>query len=42
MNWVKTPRIFLGLYFLAPIVKREVDDYAVRLKADKIKKFKNV
>lgn len=32
----------LGMYFLAPIVKRELDDYAARLKAGKIKKFKNV
>ena len=32
----------LGMYFLAPIVKRELDDYAGRLKAGKIKKFKNV
>ena len=32
----------LGMYFLAPIVKREFDDYAARLKAGKIKKFKNV
>ena len=31
----------LGMYFLAPIVKCELDDYAVRLKAGKIKKFKN-
>ena len=42
MNWVKTPSLFLGMYFLAPIVKRELDDYAARLKAGKIKKFKNV
>jgi len=32
----------LGMYFLAPIVRRELEDYAGRLKAGKIKKFKNV
>ena len=32
----------LGMYFLAPIVKCELDDYAARLKAGKIKKFRNV
>ena len=31
----------LGMYFLAPIVKRELEDYAGRLKSGKIKKFKN-
>ena len=31
----------LGMYFLAPIVKRELEDYAGRLKSEKIKKFKN-
>ena len=32
----------LGMYFLAPIVTRELDDHAARLKAGKIKKFINV
>jgi len=31
----------LGMYFLAPIVKCELEDYAGRLKSGKIKKFKN-
>lgn len=31
----------LGLYFLAPIVKREMDDYLARLNSGEIKKFKN-
>ena len=30
----------LGMYFFAPIVKRELDNYAARLKVVKIKKFK--
>ena len=31
----------LGLYFLAPIVKREMDDYLRRLNSGEIKRFKN-
>ncbi|MFY0613623.1 MAG: alanine:cation symporter family protein [Hyphomicrobiaceae bacterium] len=31
----------LGLYFLAPIVRREMDSYFGRLKSGEIKKFKN-
>jgi len=31
----------LGLYFLAPIVKREMDSYIARLNSGEIKKFKN-
>jgi AGCS family alanine or glycine:cation symporter len=31
----------LGLYFLAPIVRREMDSYMDRLKTGKIKRFKN-
>ena len=31
----------LGLYFLAPIVRREMDSYFARLKSGEIKKFKN-
>ena len=30
----------LGLYFLAPIVKKELDSYMARLKSGEIKKFK--
>ena len=32
----------LGLYFLAPIVKAEMDDYVRRLDSGEIKRFKNV
>lgn len=32
----------LGLYFLAPIVKRELDSYLARLESGEIKKYKNV
>ena len=31
----------LGLYFLAPIVKREMDKYYARIKSGEIKKYKN-
>jgi len=31
----------LGLYFLAPIVKREVEGYMARIDSGEIKKFKN-
>ena len=31
----------LGLYFLAPIVKRELNDYMARINSGEIKKFKN-
>jgi len=31
----------LGMYFLAPIVKREMEDYARRVRSGEIKKFKN-
>ena len=31
----------LGLYFLAPIVKAEMDDYTRRLNSGEIKRFKN-
>ena len=31
----------LGLYFLAPIVKRELESYLARLESGEIKKFKN-
>jgi AGCS family alanine or glycine:cation symporter len=31
----------LGLYFLAPIVRREMDSYMDRLKSGEIKRFKN-
>ena len=29
----------LGIYFLLPVVKRELDEYWVDLKAGKLKKF---
>ena len=32
----------LGLYFLAPIVKRELDDYMARIESGEIKKFKDL
>ncbi len=32
----------LGLYFLAPIVKRELDAYMSKLESGEIKKFKNI
>ena len=38
---IHVPNI-LGMYFLAPILKCESDDYAARLKAFKIKKLKKV
>lgn len=31
----------LGLYILAPIVKREMDDYMARIRSGEIRKFKN-
>ncbi|MGC6536221.1 MAG: alanine:cation symporter family protein [Candidatus Puniceispirillaceae bacterium] len=31
----------LGLYFLAPIVKREMENYRARLASGEIKRFKN-
>ena len=31
----------LGLYFLAPLVKREMDSYFARIKSGEIKKFKH-
>ncbi len=31
----------LGLYFLAPIVKRELESYQARIASGEIKKFKN-
>ena len=32
----------LGLYFLAPIVKRELDSYLARIESGEIKKYKNL
>lgn len=32
----------LGLYFLAPIVKRELDSYMARIRSGEIKKYKNM
>ena len=37
---IAVPNI-LGLYFLAPIVKREMDSYFARIKSGEIKKFKH-
>ena len=31
----------LGLYFLAPIVKREMESYLARIESGEIKRFKN-
>ena len=31
----------LGLYFLAPIVKKELDSYLARIASGEIKKYKN-
>jgi AGCS family alanine or glycine:cation symporter len=31
----------LGLYFLAPIVRREMDSYFARIKSGEIKKYKH-
>lgn len=31
----------LGLYFLAPVVKREMEDYLARLESGEIKRYKN-
>ena len=31
----------LGLYFLAPVVKREMDSYFDRIRSGEIRKFKN-
>ena len=36
---IAVPNI-LGLYFLAPIVKRELDSYFARVKSGEIKKYK--
>ena len=31
---------FIGLYFLAPVVKKELDSFLLRVKDGSIKKFK--